>query len=100
MKKIKRIPWGKASWDKDFVEVDPVCHDCGVSLGRLHYSDNHAICDMEQCPYCKEQLLGCGHGRLLFGVREKVSYEANRLLDSFFEGLNKGLQIPQRGGRK
>jgi hypothetical protein len=31
------------------------CHDCGVLGGQTH----HIGCDMEQCPNCYEQFLGC-----------------------------------------
>ncbi len=31
------------------------CHDCGIVNGNTH----HYGCDMEQCPRCKEQLIGC-----------------------------------------
>jgi hypothetical protein len=31
------------------------CGDCGVSTGGSH----HFGCDMEQCPRCAEQLIGC-----------------------------------------
>ncbi len=33
------------------------CHDCKVHLGQLH----HPGCDMERCPHCGRQSLGCGH---------------------------------------
>lgn len=32
------------------------CHDCGVAAGGLH----HPGCDMEECPRCGGQLIGCG----------------------------------------
>jgi hypothetical protein len=32
------------------------CHDCAVSPGQLH----HPGCDMEICPGCGGQSLGCG----------------------------------------
>ena len=31
------------------------CHDCGTTIGNYH----HHGCDMEICPICKEQLIGC-----------------------------------------
>jgi hypothetical protein len=31
------------------------CGDCGVATGGIH----HFGCDMEQCPRCGEQLIGC-----------------------------------------
>jgi hypothetical protein len=31
------------------------CGDCGVVAGGIH----HFGCDMEQCPRCGEQLIGC-----------------------------------------
>jgi hypothetical protein len=31
------------------------CHDCGVITGQIH----HIGCDMEQCPRCAQQLIGC-----------------------------------------
>ena len=32
------------------------CHDCGVLRGQIHVFG----CDIEQCPVCKGQKLGCG----------------------------------------
>lgn len=32
------------------------CHDCGVEEGQLHVYG----CDMERCPFCGRQLIGCG----------------------------------------
>jgi len=31
------------------------CHDCGVLEGQLHQRG----CDMESCPFCGGQLIGC-----------------------------------------
>lgn len=31
------------------------CHDCGIEQGGYH----HEGCDMEPCPVCGEQFLGC-----------------------------------------
>lgn len=42
----KRIPW-----DQNFE-----CHDCNVTYGQYH----HLGCDLERCPLCKKQLIGCG----------------------------------------
>ena len=36
-----------SSWD---------CHDCGVKEGQIHKEG----CDMERCPICGSQLIGCG----------------------------------------
>jgi len=32
-----------------------LCHDCGVAEGALHVPG----CDMERCPFCGGQLIGC-----------------------------------------
>lgn len=32
------------------------CHDCGIVRGGVH----HPGCDMERCPRCGGQLIGCG----------------------------------------
>lgn len=44
-----RLPYLDESGDR------PRCHDCGATHGKLH----HAGCDMERCPRCKRQLIGC-----------------------------------------
>lgn len=38
------------------VNLPARCHDCGVRIGFSH----HKFCDMESCPRCQGQLLGCG----------------------------------------
>lgn len=36
--------------------IEDPCHDCNAGLGMFH----HIGCDMERCPGCGNQLLGCG----------------------------------------
>jgi hypothetical protein len=40
--------WGEVFW--------LVCPDCGVQVGQYHVDG----CDIEECPKCHGQLLGCG----------------------------------------
>jgi hypothetical protein len=65
-KRYRRIPYGKEidhwKWTvpKDFREtwndvITRPCHDCEVRVGRLHLEG----CDMECCPRCGGQYLGC-----------------------------------------
>lgn len=35
---------------------DERCHDCFALTGKLH----HRCCDVEECPNCHRQLIGCG----------------------------------------
>lgn len=50
-KYYRRIRYGDESshWG------DERCHDCGAKRGQYH----HANCDVEQCPVCGGQLIGC-----------------------------------------
>jgi hypothetical protein len=50
--------------EKNCVEVDGTnywnnlprhCHDCGIVFGNVH----HANCDVERCPKCDGQFIGC-----------------------------------------
>lgn len=36
-------------------EKNEHCHDCGCPVGGLH----HPGCDMEECPFCRGQLITC-----------------------------------------
>lgn len=47
----KRIKYG----DEDFQWADERCHDCACLPGHYH----HFNCDVEQCPICGGQLIGC-----------------------------------------
>lgn len=56
----------KLKWTEDWEEckepskgdsiIDNHCHDCGTLPGSYH----HEGCDMQRCPRCKEQFIGCG----------------------------------------
>lgn len=50
-KKYKRIRFG----EEEFEHVENCCHDCGTRRGHFH----HSGCDVEECPVCGGQLLGC-----------------------------------------
>jgi hypothetical protein len=40
-----------------FGEPSGRCHDCNAPHGTIH----HAGCDVERCPICDLQLIGCAH---------------------------------------
>jgi hypothetical protein len=37
------------------MQTEQKCHDCDASPGQLHEPG----CDVERCPYCGRQLIGC-----------------------------------------
>ena len=41
--------------NKEDLFKDRTCHDCGVKEGRIHEFG----CDMEECPFCGNQLISC-----------------------------------------
>lgn len=43
--------------DSRYFDLNERCHDCGIvnAVGNYH----HAGCDMERCPKCGRQLIGC-----------------------------------------
>lgn len=43
--------------DTSYYDDNDNCHDCGIKNGQGHY--HHLGCDMERCPKCKGQLIGC-----------------------------------------
>jgi len=45
--------------DTSYFDVNERCHDCNIvnKLGNIH----HFGCDIERCPICGGQLIGCGH---------------------------------------
>lgn len=53
----KRIRHGKEkTWGRKKLRADHVCHDCAVLPGQFHVPG----CDMEECPACGGQSIGCG----------------------------------------
>ena len=46
-------------WERDtkYFGAGARCHDCGIEnkIGNVH----HWGCDMERCPKCRQQLIGC-----------------------------------------
>lgn len=50
-KKLPSIPY-----NPEHGGADQTCHDCNVRRGGRH----HPGCDMEECPRCTNQLIGCG----------------------------------------
>ena len=53
-KQHQRIRYGKEAddWGADKYP----CHDCGVIKGQYHVP---YLCDVERCPVCGEQVIGC-----------------------------------------
>jgi len=49
------IPYGEEQERAAFAEGNPRCHDCGAKKGHYH----HPGCDVEECPECGGQLIGC-----------------------------------------
>lgn len=52
-KLVKRVFYGEE--DDDWGAGDRPCHDCNAAAGTPH----HAGCDVERCPECGHQMLGC-----------------------------------------
>lgn len=63
---VGRIPYGEETHEvEELSGIDLYipresarCHDCQVERGKLH----NPGCDVEQCPVCGRQLIGCEHG--------------------------------------
>ena len=51
----QRIKYGEEPYWTGQLEPEQRCHDCGALLKNYH----HWECDMECCPACGEQLIGC-----------------------------------------
>ena len=51
--RLDRVPFGMEKRTHGI--NDGKCHDCGVLPGHFH----HLFCDMESCPKCEEQFIGC-----------------------------------------
>ena len=54
---FERIKYGEEEWiRKSKRRILPNCHDCGVLVGQYHVPS----CDVEECPNCGGQMIGCG----------------------------------------
>lgn len=54
-KKYPRIKVGDPEDYSIYLKEGERCSDCGALKGKFH----HWGCDMERCPICNMQLLGC-----------------------------------------
>ena len=52
-KRYARIRYGDENGGSDFTQA---CHDCGVLPHQYHVE---GVCDMEECPNCHGQVIGC-----------------------------------------
>lgn len=55
-KTLPTIPYGKELRNGGMREAGDRCPDCSCLIGRHH----HPGCDIEECPQCHLQLIGCG----------------------------------------
>jgi TIR domain len=57
IKPFDRVRYSKEKWWKhEKQRPPPTCHDCAVLPGQYHVPG----CDMEECPACGGQQIGCG----------------------------------------
>lgn len=54
-KQYEQIKYGDESRSDFHAEKINCCHDCGINKGGYH----HPGCDVEECPKCHGQLIGC-----------------------------------------
>ena len=55
-RRYSRIAFRAEAWLALFQVSWGTCPDCGVLMGQYHVNG----CDIEECPKCRQQLLGCG----------------------------------------
>lgn len=62
--KVKELRFWK-KWDASgAIGFIRICHDCGAKIGEFHQPG----CDMEECPFCNDQLISCGCGYDILGI--------------------------------
>jgi hypothetical protein len=62
-KKVK----GKKLAKRIVHNMDEKCHDCNAIKGQPH----HPGCDMERCPWCKDQAITCNCGGYMIVKKSK-----------------------------
>ena len=75
------------------------CHDCGCEEGQLH----EIFCLKERCPYCGNQLVGCG----CISTVLQLTPEEQEVLDAYeddsvepLQGINnRWVKVLNRKGR-
>ena len=72
------------STTQNIKEMPKICHDCRVEEGQIH----HLGCDMERCPFCGGQLMGCNCRYTLLGFDYNWNKPQSGLpLDIYNNGL-------------
>ncbi len=54
------------------------CHDCNAEPGQFHDPG----CDMEECPFCHNQLISCDCCYKLLGLNPKKGHRLHERLNS------------------
>lgn len=88
---------------KGFLIENNICHDCNAKEGELHKLG----CDMEVCPFCGGELIGCDciyeilgftidDTKKFHGLPEKIYYKgvSNDMFNTWCIALNKKGRIP------
>lgn len=79
-KKYEKLKWGDGDYE-DLAKNIGSCGDCNTSVGSYH----HVGCDLEECPRCKQQFIGCGCA---------ISEEANARIE---KESNEWLKTAEKG---
>jgi len=66
-----------------YFDVNKRCHDCGIlnKVGNIH----HLGCDMERCPVCGVQLIGCRCDKEDRKVEEMTNEECREWMNKYHD---------------